>query len=250
MDRADSAETGLTCRWWKATPTGGSLRAVSSGEPDMTWWTRGGRTPDGSARHGGGSSPAPCGRVVSVLRIGFALTLACSATAAPAPILASGRAPDPLVVPSVSPAPAPSLRLPPSRLPTATDATSHVCTEIVGLDNIVLSFDGGTTLVQSKTPRAPAVQVYGLVALGTPFALAALVRGWDEFTDWRSRELFVSIDGGCHWLNRGKVHAEEIAEGNEGLAYAGGDGGVYAVTRDGARKLNSPPGWIEHVTVD
>jgi hypothetical protein len=133
-------------------------------------------------------------------------------------------------------------------MPVTVDPVSgRSCAEIVGLDNVVLSFDGGKTLVQSKTPRVPEIVVFGLAPLGTPLAMAALVGRYCNAG--LPCELFTSVDGGCHWANRGKIEASALIEGRGGLAYAWG-GRLYAVTAEGARTLKSPPGWIARLAVD
>ena len=118
-------------------------------------------------------------------------------------------------------------------------SNGHACTEVVGLPYAVLSFDGGKTLVQSRIPRRPHVEISSLVSLGTPYALAAVV----------DHELFVSADGGCHWASRGRLGATRIAEGHDGVAYAWG-GHIFTVSLDGARQLHSPPAYVEHFGVD
>jgi hypothetical protein len=124
----------------------------------------------------------------------------------------------------------------------ATDpASGHPCTEVVGLPSIVLVFDDGRTLVQSRTPRDPATKVVGVVSLGTPYALAAIV------DDSHSRDLFISVDGGCHWTDRGKLGEAGLTEGHDGIAYAWG-GISYAVSVNSVRPLRAPPAW--HIAVD
>jgi hypothetical protein len=117
----------------------------------------------------------------------------------------------------------------------------------VGPPSIVLSFDGGKTLVQSRTPRTDNTEVYGLVSLGKPYTLAALV---GASMPYDPRELFVSVDGGCHWTRRGTTWAYRIAEGRDGVAYAWDARAIFAITADTVRRLTAPPGTLVHVEAD
>jgi hypothetical protein len=122
--------------------------------------------------------------------------------------------------------------------PMGTDpASGPVCTEIVGLDNVTLTFDGGKTLVQGR--HGAGKQASRLVSLGAPYTLAALGGG----------ELFISVDGGCHWTSRATTAALGIGEGQGGLAYGWSANDVFAITVDGARTLKVPAG-LTHVEAD
>jgi hypothetical protein len=75
--------------------------------------------------------------------------------------------------------------------------------------------------------------------------LAALV-GRDNYPEPYS--LFISVDGGCHWSDRGRIDASRLVEGKSGVAYAWGRR-VYEVTVEGVRNLGGPL-WLDALTVD
>jgi hypothetical protein len=114
--------------------------------------------------------------------------------------------------------------------------SGHECKEIVGLDNIALTFDGGKTLVRSRTPVKVGPRLHDLVSLGSPYALAALV----EDINGRNTQLFLSTDGGCSWTSRGEVPVEQIVEGHDGTAYGWGDKVIFAVSVGGIRRFDTP----------
>jgi len=176
------------------------------------------------------SAPFLCGvAALAVARSAAAVVAPSSPTVLDLPPVASNTAsPSP-------PAPPVVATSPPSGLP---------CTEVDGPPNIMLTFDGGKTLVESKTARTPGMAVTGLVALG-PHVLAALA-GRYAFPEPYS--LFVSVDGGCHWSDRGRIDATRLVEGRNGVAYASGRR-VYEVTARGARNLGGPL-WLDAVAVD
>jgi hypothetical protein len=127
----------------------------------------------------------------------------------------------------------------------ATDpASGHVCTEIIGLSDVALTFDGGKTLVQSRRPRSGVKLVY-VVSLGAPYTLAALVTPLDG----PNPELFISTDGGCHWTSRGHKEALHVAAGHDGIAYAWAHE-LLAVSAGAVRQLGPPPGTIDDLAVD
>jgi len=111
-----------------------------------------------------------------------------------------------------------------------------MCTEIIGLPYVALSFDGGKTLVESREPRVTGTALTALIALDVPDALLAAVAG----------DLFASSDAGCHWRAVGKTHSIFFAEGRGGVAYGWGvRNGFEALTLHGVEPLPEPPrsGW-------
>ncbi len=177
-------------------------------------------------------------RVIVAILLSTAPSVGCSAAAPPGPAVITS-------VPSGAPtSPTAYPPLPPS---TATDpASGHVCTESSGSTTVALTFDGRGTLVQSRTPRRAYAQVYGLVALGTPYALPAIA-GPLAFEG--VRELFISVDGGCHWTSRGPINATSLTSGRDGVAYAAGER-VYVITTAGSRPSGRPPGLMSHLVAD
>ncbi len=124
-----------------------------------------------------------------------------------------------------------SAALAPLTAPTATDpASEHVCTEIVGLDNIALTFDGGRTLVRSGHRVGKVTSK--VVSLGAPYTLAAIGGG----------EVFVSVDGGCHWASRAPASAYDLGEGQAGLAFAWNANDAFAINVEGSRTVTLPAG--------
>ena len=158
---------------------------------------------------------------------------------APVAVAPTAHVPPP---PAPAPPPAPVEPLPP---PSATDpASGHACTGIVGLDNVALTFDGGKTLVRSRTPLREGVRMYGPVALGTPYTLAAI----SDAATGRYLELYLSVDGGCHWSRRGAAPANRLAEGRNGTAYAwGGGDDVLAITVGTTRHIHAPTDGLIHI---
>jgi hypothetical protein len=114
-----------------------------------------------------------------------------------------------------------------------------VCTEVVGLDNIALTFDGGKTLVRSRTPLAENRALdAGPVSLGAPYTLAAIAY----------EHLYISVDGGCHWQERGRTRARNLSPGRWGVAYAWSwEGDVLRVTTREVSVLKAPCARVEHV---
>jgi photosystem II stability/assembly factor-like uncharacterized protein len=110
---------------------------------------------------------------------------------------------------------------------------------VVGLDNIALTFDGGKTLIRSRTPLAEEQALdAGPVALGTPYTLAAI--GYEH--------LYLSVDGGCHWHERGRTRAQNLSPGRQGVAYAWSwDGDVLRVTTRGVSVMKAPCARVEYV---
>jgi hypothetical protein len=181
--------------------------------------------------------------IVLLLPILASLTPTCRRSAPPPPATATAPSASASSPTSASAAPLawPAFPLLPHR---ATDpASGHPCTEIDGPANLALSFDGGKTLVQSRTPRREDVKVEAVVALGTPYTLAALI--FDG-----SPELFVSVDGGCRWVSGGRISAHHMVEGRHGVAHAWlGDDSIFAIAPDSVRPLKAPAD-VDYVEVD
>jgi len=122
----------------------------------------------------------------------------------------------------------------------------HVCTEIAGPPSLALTSDWGKTLVQSRTPRDGLARVEGVVALGTPNALVALI---GNHRQRGVHELYLSVDGGCHWESRGNIAADHLFAGRDGVAYAVGPE-LYAISARDVEKRATPPESFQGLAVD